>query len=318
MPAVRLPRVALLALPALLLAPGPAGAAKLTIGDPFPLVRRGDLSAHLAVHVDRGPQPGEAAVEYEVVVVGGMAMEVEPPQLSDPLAAWDAARWTVEDLRDDDRRAWVQRLELTQTKSGPAPLPDVKVRFRAGPSADSQEVEWTDILKAMRGPPPPEPPPPPPESWTKYLPWAAAGGGAAALLAAGWFLTRRRSGPGKPLPPDRWALRELARVERTAPPAGPPEAFHTLLSNVVRRYVAERFGLPAPRQTTAEFLESVRRSGKLSAEHQALLRDFLGRCDLSKFARVGGSPEECRETAALARAFVQQTAAPAPRPAPTA
>ena len=39
-------------------------------------------------------------------------------------------------------------------------------------------------------------------------------------------------------------------------------------------------------------LETVRRAGRLSTEQQALLRDFLERCDLAKFAPVGASADE--------------------------
>ena len=88
-------------------------------------------------------------------------------------------------------------------------------------------------------------------------------------------------------PPEQWALQELGRLDESA--TADAAAYHTALSDVVRRYLADRFGLPATRQTTAEFLETVRRSGRLSAEQQALLRDFLERCDLAKFAPVGAS-----------------------------
>ena len=128
------------------------------------------------------------------------------------------------------------------------------------------------------------------------------GGGRRAGVWRG-RLVDRPSAPAaapKPLPPEQRALQELARLDASA--TADPAAYHTALSDVVRRYLAERFGLPATRQTTAEFLETVRRSGRLSAEQQALLRDFLERCDLAKFAPVGASAEECREAAALARA----------------
>jgi hypothetical protein len=107
-------------------------------------------------------------------------------------------------------------------------------------------------------------------------------------------------------------LRELDRIERTA---GEPDVFHTQASNVIRRYLQERFGLRAPQQTTAEFLAH---SGpRLTAAQQTQLRDFFERCDLAKFARASASPEDCRRTAGLARTFVQQTASPEPPTQPS-
>jgi hypothetical protein len=87
------------------------------------------------------------------------------------------------------------------------------------------------------------------------------------------------------------------------------ERYHTLLSGVVRRYLEARFRLPARRQTTAEFLEAMRRAPQLNAGQQELLRDFLERCDLGKFAPVTPSAEECRATAGMARRLIEQCTA---------
>jgi len=275
----------------------------------------GDVTARLAVHVGpQAPQPGQALVFMTLTVTGGPGLEVEsPPRLSDASSAWDATRTDFEQF-EDGRRTWTEFIRLRQTKPGTEPLPDVKVRFRENTSAKWEEAEWTDLLKMMSDAPGVDASPPV-AGWPWQVEAAAAAVALAVLLAAAWYLSRRRPGPTKPLPPDRWALQELARIEqKLAPPAGPAEAYHTLLSNVVRRYIAERFGLPAPRQTTAEFLETVRTSGRVSAEQQTMLRDFLERCDLAKFANAPASPEECRQAAALARDFVQQTSAAAPQP----
>ncbi|HMF12209.1 MAG TPA: hypothetical protein VKE94_07880, partial [Gemmataceae bacterium] len=86
-----------------------------------------------------------------------------------------------------------------------------------------------------------------------------------------------------------------------------------LVSDTIRRYLELRFRLRAPRQTTAEFLEAMRQSPNLNADQRTLLRDFLERCDLAKFARAEYSVEECKATAAMARSFVDQTK-PAPPP----
>jgi hypothetical protein len=87
------------------------------------------------------------------------------------------------------------------------------------------------------------------------------------------------------------------------------ERYHTLLSDIVRRYLELRFQLHAPQQSTDEFLEAMRRSPRLTAEQEGLLRDFLRQCDLAKFARAGFSAEECQAAARVARTFVEQTPA---------
>ena len=63
----------------------------------------------------------------------------------------------------------------------------------------------------------------------------------------------RRHRPGA-LTSAQVACRELDRIASLGlPAAGQVERFHTLVSNVLRRYLEKRFGLPARRQTTPEF-----------------------------------------------------------------
>jgi hypothetical protein len=174
-------------------------------------------------------------------------------------------------------------------------------------------VASLDVKKELRDITPPEDPPPPLPSWTRWLPWAGVAAAAAGLVAGGWGLRRRFLPTAAPLAPHEWAVRELDRLEaQRLPEAGEAERYHTLLSDVVRVYLERRFTLPASHQTTVEFLETMRRSPQLTPAQQRLLREFLERCDMAKFARVAPPPEECRAVAAMARSFVQEST-PAPK-----
>src|SRR5262249_41505341 len=96
--------------------------------------------------------------------------------------------------------------------------------------------------------------PAPPAGRPRLL-WAAALGVLAGVALGAFALLRRRAGRPVAVTPDRWALQELAWIAaQDLPAAGAVERYHTLLSNVVRRYLELRFQLRAPRQTTAEFL----------------------------------------------------------------
>jgi hypothetical protein len=173
-------------------------------------------------------------------------------------------------------------------------------------------VASLDVKKELRDITPPEDPPPAPLSWTRWLPWAGIATAVAGLVAGGWGLRRRFAPVAPPLAPHEWAARELDRLEALQlPEAGEAERYHTLLSDVVRVYLERRFSLPASQQTTAEFLETMRRSPQLTPAQQGLLRDFLERCDMAKFARAAPPPEECRALAAMARSFVKEST---PRP----
>jgi hypothetical protein len=279
-------------------------------GFSFPAQQRGRVEATLEVRIaDRPPAPGLAAATYVLRLKGPAGLEADPPRLADATGAWQPLLQTSAWSADDAAAVVEEVVELRQVKPGPAPLPGVKVRFREGPSAPWQEAEWPDVLRPERDGLAPEAPPPVPSApgWLPAV--VAAGLGAVVLLAGGWGLLWRRRAPPAPLPPGPRTLRELEQLEQAALPGCDGSALHVRLADAVRRYLAERFGLRALEQTTAEFLESARPVPQLDGARQELLRDFLQRCDLAKFARAGLSPEDCRRTAALARALVEQTEA---------
>jgi hypothetical protein len=130
-----------------------------------------------------------------------------------------------------------------------------------------------------------------------------------SLFLVGWRYYRRH--PDKTeLRPGSWALAELARIESLAQGAGKGqlERYPAMLSEVIRAYLDKRFQLRAPRQTTPEFLHDIKDSSLLNSGHRELLKDFLERCDLAKFALVQFSLEKCQALAQSARTFVEETA----------
>ncbi len=225
-----------------------------------------------------------------------------------------------------DQETWQLTLHLDPRKDGKVELKPAALDYTEGPEAVAHHITWRpislvitselaslDVKKELRDITPPEAPPGPPLSWTRFLPWAGIAAALAGLIAGGWGLRRRFAVTTAPLTAHEWAVCELDRLEALRlPEAGEAERFHTLLSDVVRAYLERRFNLPASQQTTAEFLETMRRSPQLTPAQQGVLREFLERCDLAKFARHAPLPPECRATAGMARSFVQETT-PVPR-----
>jgi hypothetical protein len=169
------------------------------------------------------------------------------------------------------------------------------------------EVASADV-KEIRDITGPEPVPPAP-SLLGVLRWVGLGVLCVALLLGGWEVRRRFAPPRPEQAPHEWATRELDRIEALAlPQSGHAERFHILVSDTVRRYIELRFDLHAPSQTTAEFLEATKNAPQLTPAQQSLLRDFLERCDLAKFARAEYSVPECASALAMARTFVHETA----------
>ena len=64
-----------------------------------------------------------------------------------------------------------------------------------------------------------------------------------------------------------------------------PKPFCTVVSDAVRLYLEERFGLRAPERTTDEFLGDLSRSAALTQAQKKSLEQFLSSCDMVKFAK---------------------------------
>src|SRR5262245_4800404 len=108
-----------------------------------------------------------------------------------------------------------------------------------------------------------------------------------ALTAIGvivWFITKAFRRPTPPRPPRERALALLEQI-RAQITAINPYRFSIRVSDILRHYVMEQFGLPVTRQTSVEFLNGLRASSPFSDDEKSLLEAFLNRCDLIKFAR---------------------------------
>jgi len=149
--------------------------------------------------------------------------------------------------------------------------------------------------------------------------WLVETAGAAALAAlayAAWRWYRRVK--NAPKTASEIALAQLENALRLMQPENARE-FSIEVSEIVRKYIEARFNVLASHQTTEEFLHGlVEPSDALLARHQELLGDFLGHCDLAKFARWVLSVEEMKTMHESARTFVVETAkAPAPSATPS-
>ena len=126
---------------------------------------------------------------------------------------------------------------------------------------------------------------------------------AVALLCGliWWFAGRKKT---IRLTPHEAALRDLARL-RASLSEGSDHAFGVGVSDVLRRFLGEALGLAAPRQTTEEFLESLRGSLRFVPTEQEALSEFLHQADYLKYARGEATAEQREALIAAAEAFVR-------------
>jgi hypothetical protein len=264
---------------------------------------------------------------------GPAHLEVEPLDLSPPSKDWKVGTRSdpVKTPLQDGQVRWRQGFVLAPMRAEELELPLPVLRFRDGDGEEWQLLRWqplhvlvtTEIvrpdLSELRDDSVRPEELSPPTSWWEVL-WKSglllAGLTVLAILG---ILFRRRVYRLPAVPPHQWALTELGRLQDaplTTAAAG--ELFHRRLADILRSYLQMRFQLPAPLRTTAEFLESLRRSTEVPTAQQELLRAILERSDLVKFARLGLDPAESRALLASACRFVEETAKVAqPQPQPS-
>ncbi len=162
----------------------------------------------------------------------------------------------------------------------------------------------------IRGPKPPVEIPVPKKP--EYAFWAGTGGGALiGVLAA--LLWKKRARKLRRQSPREVALGSLATLESTHADLT-AEAFANRAAQTLRQYLADRFGLAAPRRTTEEFLHDIARDGSQLSGESDHLRTFLKSCDLAKFAGTSLDENQRHELVEAARSFIRSTSPDATRP----
>src|SRR2546429_9737071 len=118
-----------------------------------------------------------------------------------------------------------------------------------------------------------------------------------------WLIAKRRK-PTPPKLPRQIALEELDRISREIEKMSPYQ-FSIRVSDILRKYVTQQYGLPATRQTSIEFLTALAKASPFSTDEKSLLEDFLNRCDLIKFARYEATAADSRLLLEEATRFVK-------------
>lgn len=144
--------------------------------------------------------------------------------------------------------------------------------------------------------------------------------GAILILAIVFFLfyylQRRKKnkplfGPAKPKEaPHVVALRQLERIreEKHWQDPGLVKAFYSEVSDTLREYIDERFGIKAMEYTTDETVQAFnRQKGLLNEKSFGQLKEILSLSDLVKFAKYQPLPDDHNLTLMNAFFFVNET-----------
>ncbi len=213
---------------------------------------------------------------------------------------------------------------------GTVDVPGPPLRFRI-PGEDAREGRFPTARFVVLSVLPDDGPEPPlrdlhglvPPPWWATWPWLWIGVGvlAAALLAfAIWRWQRRKRGavialPGGPVvkleAPEVEARRRLAALRaRDLPASGRTYEHGSELADLLRRYVERRFGSPQPGYTTGELAQHLLGRGDVRPEDVEELRELLGACDLTKFARRPYDATRAQAAEISARRLIDTWAVP--------
>jgi len=152
----------------------------------------------------------------------------------------------------------------------------------------------------------------PPVSLPEEFPLVPVLIGAAAVIAAAVILligARRRK--RRAVPPPAAHEVALARLQRLIESGLAEEERYIELtveiSDILRHYIEDRFGLRAPERTTEEFLEEARAGLNIGAERKEMLERFMRHCDLVKFAALRPTSGDVQRTFDSCRDFIEAT-----------
>ena len=127
----------------------------------------------------------------------------------------------------------------------------------------------------------------PPVDYSLIPPWLVFVIAFVVLSLLGlvvWWFAKRRKPELPPKAPREIALEDLEQIRAEIDRMNPYQ-FSIRVSDILRRYVTQQYGVPATRQTSIEFLTATAKAPSFSADDKSLLEDFLNRCDLIKFAK---------------------------------
>jgi len=255
------------------------------------------------------------------------AYDVELPKFGDKLEQFGIVDYhTSQPALTADNRSRISRSYVLEPfLSGDYTIPPMTVRFkkRSDTDGDWHEIQTEEITihvtsllpeniekMTLHDIKPPENIPP------SYGIWLWAGGIALIILISGvgvFFVIRKRKQNGNhpviiKIPAHQQAFEELnALVSENLVEKGKIKEFYHKISDILRRYIENRFHIRAPELTTEEFLTGIQTKTDFDTAHKILLKNFLTHCDLVKFARHQPQTEDIQKTFDSCKEFIVGT-----------
>lgn len=113
--------------------------------------------------------------------------------------------------------------------------------------------------------------------------------------------------PAPKLPPHEQAIKELDEIKQQKLwQQGRSKDYYTMITETLRRYIVDRFGLNAMEMTSAEILDLIRKQEEASSVYEGL-KQVMQLSDFVKFAKLNPLPDENDLSLMNAYLFINQT-----------
>ena len=235
-----------------------------------------------------------------------------------------SARDTVKS--PDGNLTVTDRYLITSYDSGTYSIPPFYAEFLSGDSLKRYYSDYS-LLRVARPEVAPKdstdviydivPPRVAPLTFREILPWLII-----ALIAAAVVYLLARFLPRSPLkrfirppaprePAHVIALRELNRLrEEEIWQKGEVKEFYSRLSDILRRYIDNRYGIMSPEMTTDETVRMLQKAAVTTHDEMSLVRELLSLSDMVKFAKYVPQTEVHEKSIDDAVRFVELTREP--------
>lgn len=264
-------------------------------------------------------------ITLQMEIISEENYEITPPAFGEKLEQFGIVdfRSTPAELVDDGKLRQVRSYILEPFLSGDYVIPAMTFQFRKRDGSEDKDhkleteelkvkvssllPEDAENLKIHEIEPPVELPKPERNFFWPIVTTLSA----LALAGAGFFFFKRRTvkeAIAVRIPAHELAFASLEKlVAEDLPDQGEFKEFYQKISDILRHYIENRFGLHAPEQTTEEFLSELRTGSQLDSKHQTLLSDFLTHCDLVKFAEHQPDQDDIQKTFDSCKNFIMET-----------
>lgn len=109
------------------------------------------------------------------------------------------------------------------------------------------------------------------------------------------------------LPPHEQAIKDLDKIKQQKLwQQGRNKEYYTLLTDVLRKYIIERFGINAMEMTSAEVLDLLRKEEDAKSVYNNI-KQVLELADFVKFAKMHPLPDENEQSMIYSYLFIEQT-----------